>query len=697
MEKLTKSKNFKKAFEKNGHKKLNLVLNDNLFIDNNNFLLRLLKKSQNVPDKYNLMKRVRTSVNRNNKYNEENTIGFNKDKVELTYELDDLLYDHSKSFSKSKKRYYRIKKENDEFLSFYKFSKNPKIITSNFKKRFNSVSSKKKYNDDIQDEELNNYDVLDKDNFLLMKEQNEVYFYYLYQTLNERRAYTQQDPYKYAYKLKKYLRKNSFDDNDSEKNNNLIHKEYNKTETNLSYKKDKIKDKLMLIRSNKINFDKSKNISQQNSKNNSKNNNKNKIIENMKKSYNTYKIKENNKNNSNNTIPYFKSKNNDRNNYHSEKIDKKMDKFKRNVTKNEYNSNVNIHDYIADEKNNNINNNYKSEGEINKKRNKTEVDLSSSKINNKIIAKNKENIININNNKLINIKNVGSFKSYVKPDANRLIVHTKTISQNKNSIILKLKNKYNFTNKNNFHQNKINNSNINKQNIDKNKNEEIKKNNYISSKNTINTINTYYPNINDAFSNKKSTNFTYKNNIEKILTKDGDKNKGKEINEMNDDYFPNNINKKRSSVIGYKRTIFDLYEEQKNKLNSYNKNNFTNFKTGRKCFDQLAFSNNKNLFNRKEIRTKSSFLTDTNNINFTKIKDINMSNYNNAKTLNAFAKNIKLKSKDKKLYKFFKKHFYHSKNLQKIEKANNYLNNFDKCFFKKYSEFQVLISNEDDI
>ena len=697
MEKLTKSKNFKKAFEKNGHKKLNLVLNDNLFIDNNNFLLRLLKKSQNVPDKYNLMKRVRTSVNRNNKYNEENPIGFNKDKVELTYELDDLLYDHSKSFSKSKKRYYRIKKENDEFLSFYKFSKNPKIITSNFKKRFNSVSSKKKYNDDIQDEELNNYDVLDKDNFLLMKEQNEVYFYYLYQTLNERRAYTQQDPYKYAYKLKKYLIKNSFDDNDSEKNNNLIHKEYNKTETNLSYKKDKIKDKLKLIRSNKINFDKSKNISQQNSKNNSKNNNKNKIIENMKKSYNTYKIKENNKNNSNNTIPYFKSKNNDRNNYHSEKIDKKMDKFKRNVTKKEYNSNVNIHDYIADEKNNNINNNYKSEGEINKKRNKTEVDLSSSKINNKIIAKNKENIININNNKLINIKNVGSFKSYVKPDANRLIVHTKTISQNKNSIILKLKNKYNFTNKNNFHQNKINNSNIDEQNIDKNKNEEIKKNNYINSKNTINTINTYYPNITDAFTNKKSTNFTYKNNIKKILTKDGDKNKGKEINEMNDDYFPNNINKKRSSVIGYKRTIFDLYEEQKNKLNSYNKNNFTNFKTGRKCFDQLAFSNNKNLFNRKEIRTKSSFLTDTNNINFTKIKDINMSNYNNAKTLNAFAKNIKLKSKDKKLYKFFKKHFYHSKNLQKIEKANNYLNNFDKCFFKKYSEFQVLISNEDDI
>ena len=74
-----------------------------------------------------------------------------------------------------------------------------------------------------------------------------------------------------------------------------------------------------------------------------------------------------------------------------------------------------------------------------------------------------------------------------------------------------------------------------------------------------------------------------------------------------------------------------------------------------------------------------------------------MSNYNNAQTLNAFAKNIKLKNKDKKLYKFFKKHFYHSKNLQKIEKANNYLNNFDKCFFKKYSEFQVLISNEDDI
>ena len=692
MEKLIKSKNFKKALDKNGYKKkINLLLNDN------NFLLRLLKKSQNVPDKYSLMKRVRTSVNRNNKYDDENTIGFNKDKVVLTYELDDLLYDHSKSFSKSKKKFYRIKKENDDFLSFYKFSKNPKIISSNFKKRFNSVSSKKKYNHDIQDEELNNYDVLDKDNFLLMKEQNEVYFHFLFQTLNERREYTQQNPYKYVNKIKKFIKKNSFDKDDSEKKNNHIYKEYNKTETNLSYKKNKIKDKIEFVRNNKIKF---KNISHQNSKDNCKIDSQNKIVEIEKKPINTYKIKVNSKNNSNNTITYFKPKNNDENNFHSEKINKKMDKFKRNVNKKEYNANPNAYDYIGDEKSNNIDDNYKSEGEINKLRNKTEINLSSSKNNKKIIKIKNENIINDSYNKPLNIKNIGSFKSYIKPEANRNIVHTKTISQNKKSIISKLKNKYNFSIKNNFYQNKISSSNIDEQKFDKNKSKTIKENNYTNNTNTKNTINTYYPNITDVYTSQKNTNFTYKKEIEKILTKEGDKNKDKEkekeINEMNDDYFPNNINKKRSSVVAYRRTIFDLYEEQKNKLNNNNKNYFTNFKTGRKCFDQLAFNNNKDLFNRKEIRTKSSFLTDTNNINFTKIKDVDISNYNNAKTLNAFVKNIKLKNKDKKMYKFLKNQFYHSKKLEKIEEANNYLNNFDKCFIKKYSDFQVLISKEDD-
>ena len=267
-----------------------------------------------------------------------------------------------------------------------------------------------------------------------------------------------------------------------------------------------------------------------------------------------------------------------------------------------------------------------------------------------------------------------------------------------------MKNKYNFSIKNNFYLNKISSSNIDEQNCDKNENENetIKENIYknitnTNNINTDNTINTYYPNITDFYTNKKSINFTYKNKQEKILTKEGDKNKEKEINEMNDDYFPNNIiKKKRSSVVAYRRTIFDLYEEQKNKLNSFNKNNFTNFKTGRKCFDQLTFNNNKDLFNRKEIRTKSSFLTDTNNINFAKKKDINISNYNNTKTLNAFVKNIKLKNKDKKLYKFLNNQFYHNKKLKKMEEANNYLNNFDKCFIKKYSDFQVLISNEDD-
>ena len=703
MEKLTKRKNFKKTLDKNGHKKkINLLLNDNLFLDNKNFLLRLLKKSQNVPDKNKLMKRVRTSVNRNDNYDDENIVGFNKDKVELTYEIDDLLYGHSKSFSKSKKRYYRIKKENDDFLSFYKFGKNPKIISSNFKKRFNNVSSKKNYYHEIKDEELNNYDVLDKDNFLLMKAQNEIYFHYLFQTLNERRAYTQQDPYKYVNKIKKILRKNSFDKDESEKKNNHIYKEYNKTETNLSYKKDKIKDKIEFVNDNKIKF---KNISHQNSKDiifkktisdNCKIDSNNKIEEIMKKSINTNIIKENNKNNSNNTITYFKPKNKDENNFHSKKIIKKMDQFKRNVNKKKNNDNANAHDNIGDENNNNIDDNYKSEGEINKTHNKTEINLSSSKINKKIIKINKENIINASNNKPLNIKNIGSFKSYIKPEVNRNIKHTKTISQNKKSIISKLKNKYNFSIKNNFYQNKISNSNIDDQNFDKNKNETLNENNCMNITNTNNKINTYYPNITEVYINKKSTNFTYKNKIKKILTKEGDKNKEKETNEMKDDYFPNNIKKKRFSEVSNRRTIFSLYEEQKNKLNSYNKNNFTNFKTGKKCFDQLDFNNNKDLFNRKEIRIKSSFLTDTNNINFTKIKDINISNYNNEKTLSALMKNLKFKNKDKKWYKFLKNQFYPNKKLKKIEEVNNYLNNFDKCFIKKYSDFQVLISKEDD-
>ena len=67
-----------------------------------------------VPDKNDLFNRERTINNITNKKNvitnntnndniAENTIEHNKNKVQLTYELDDLLYNHSKSFSKSKK------------------------------------------------------------------------------------------------------------------------------------------------------------------------------------------------------------------------------------------------------------------------------------------------------------------------------------------------------------------------------------------------------------------------------------------------------------------------------------------------------------------------------------------------------------------------------------------------------------------
>jgi hypothetical protein len=122
---LNKNKDKYFSFKEENKRKLNILLNDVEFIENNNYLLRLLKKSEMVPDKNDLFNRERTINNITNKKNlitnntnndniVENTIEHNKkNKVQLTYELDDLLYNHSKSFSKSKKKYYKIKKEND--------------------------------------------------------------------------------------------------------------------------------------------------------------------------------------------------------------------------------------------------------------------------------------------------------------------------------------------------------------------------------------------------------------------------------------------------------------------------------------------------------------------------------------------------------------------------------------------------------
>ena len=64
--------------------------------------------------------------------------------------------------------------------------------------------------------------------------------------------------------------------------------------------------------------------------------------------------------------------------------------------------------------------------------------------------------------------------------------------------------------------------------------------------------------------------------------------------------------------------------------------------------------------------------------------------------MNILVDDIKSKNKDNKMYQFLREQLYNNKILNKIEKANIYLSNLDKHFIKKYTQFQTLISNEDD-
>ena len=260
---LNKNKDKYISFKEENKRKLNILLNDVEFIENNNYLLRLLKKSEMVPDKNDLFNRERTINNITNKKNVitnntnndnivENTIEHNKkNKVQLTYELDDLLYNHSKSFSKSKKKYYKIKKENDEFLAFYNYNKNNKSNTLKLNQKYFSFLNKEKYKN-LNKEDHKNNDPFNSDNYLLMNDQNEIYFHFLFQSINDRKNYTQQKPYKYIAKIKRYLNNKSFDEenmNESSEQNkienylNLNEKEYIKTEVNFYNIKDKIKSK----------------------------------------------------------------------------------------------------------------------------------------------------------------------------------------------------------------------------------------------------------------------------------------------------------------------------------------------------------------------------------------------------------------------------------------------------------------------
>ena len=116
----------------------------------------------------------------------------------------------------------------------------------------------------------------------------------------------------------------------------------------------------------------------------------------------------------------------------------------------------------------------------------------------------------------------------------------------------------------------------------------------------------------------------------------------------------------------------------------------------KRTYEQLIFYN-LNLFDKKKGKNKSSFITDTNNNNFSTISDKKyILNYYRGQSLDSLVNNIKMKNGNKRLYKFLRDELFQNNNLEKMENENKYLNNLDKYFIKKYSEFQVLISYADD-
>ena len=217
--KLKKIKNSKSSLiKKDNQRRLNYLFNHELFQENNNYILRLLKRSQMLPDKISLLKRKKNSINESDEDNENE---YKKDKVELTYKLDDILYNNSKSFTKSKNKYYIIKKENDEFLEFYKFNKHHKSKSMNTKKQYDNLPK----NNDKNEIEINEddddlcYDAFKNDDYLLINEQDNIFFHFLNKSQNERKYYKFQGPYKYINKMKRYINTKSFDINDNDNKN----------------------------------------------------------------------------------------------------------------------------------------------------------------------------------------------------------------------------------------------------------------------------------------------------------------------------------------------------------------------------------------------------------------------------------------------------------------------------------------------
>ena len=240
--KLKKIKNSKSSLiKKDNQRRLNYLFNHELFQENNNYILRLLKRSQMLPDKISLLKRKKNSINESDEDNEND---YKKDKVELTYKLDDILYNNSKSFTKSKNKYYIIKKENDEFLEFYKFNKHHKSKSMNTKKQYDNLPK----NNDKNEIEINEddddlcYDAFKNDDYLLINEQDNIFFHFLNKSQNERKYYRFQGPYKYISKMKRYITTKSFDINNDD-NNKVISENQNKN--NFKRKKEKHKNKTL--------------------------------------------------------------------------------------------------------------------------------------------------------------------------------------------------------------------------------------------------------------------------------------------------------------------------------------------------------------------------------------------------------------------------------------------------------------------
>ena len=763
------------SFKEENKLKLNKLLNDNEFLENNNYILRLLKKSEMLPEKFDLLLREKTPLIINNKKNEKkylinekkednSTIGYTKNKTQITYELDDLLYNHSKSFSKSKKRYYKIKKENDEFLYFYHFNKNMKPNILNMDRNLISSAKKKKIKK-IFEEKTKIYDVINSDNYLLMNNENDIYYHFLYKSGNERKLYTQQNPYKYIAKIRRYLKNKTFDkkeDSSSEQksqddiyNNNSIHKNkghnkrYNKTETTfyIKNKKVKINNKLNIDNSLKKNLDekilknKVNNYFKINQNNNDYKKSIKKIIDlskdnpNNKKNLNNY-MEENfkgnnklysdfNKNKQNILINNINGKNNNINKNNNDNINNNIHNVNNkgiNINKNNKNNSVDFIKkkpklaYINEKSNNIINSNFKSKNSnknnLFPKTFKNEKNLLTEQNNSIIINKEKENIKNNKeelkenislekeNNRSNNLRR--ELKSYIKNNTSKTInndnfLNNINISENK----FKSDNKQKDSSKkiNNIYKKKLSSSNMEEYYSNLNQNKTITKK-YSSKSNNSELIDSKNNNI-KAYNNENKQNIFKDANLinnncnkytidssQKILIKD--ENSFKRKNKFN---F---TNIKKNSINSNKRkTIFGLYEEQKNKLNKrYRQNNFKLNTTKRKTYDQLIFYD-LDLFSKKKIKNKSSFITGTNNYSNI-INKKYIINYYKGQNLDSLITDIKMKNANNKWYKFLRNELIQKDQINRMESKNQYLNNLDKYFIKKFSEFQVLISYADD-